>query len=227
MPSNALNALLAGVPEVDNLMAAQRHLKPSQRSAVGRAIRRASTVALSSHYERYLYVLNEEAVEALNREGVAGDVLPQILRLYHSKPAVELLSDTAWEQETRVNALRNFVSDEAWLWQAGARGRLDHARLLEFMSAPKPSDVMRYFRYWEIGDIFNAVTQAPHVRARLYVKLLELVDRRNGIAHGDPSIDPSYHDVMSYKGVVKVFCSRVDRTIAKRVAGITGSGLPW
>ena len=227
MPSNALNALLASIPEVDDLLGAQKPLPPLQRSTVGRAIRRASTVALSSHFERYLYVLNEEAVDVVNGSGIHGDQLPESLRLYHSKSAVELLAETAWERNTRSNALETFVKDEAWLWSLGMAGHLNHERLLEFMSAPRPDEIRRYFRYWDIPDIFNAITRTPHVRTKLYVKLVELVDKRNGIAHGDVNIVPTYHDVISYRGVVKAFCTRTDRAIARQIDRMTGAGRPW
>ena len=212
---------------MDHLLRAQAPLPPLQRSSVGRAIRRASTVALSSHYERYLYALNEEVVDAINAAGIEGDRLPQALRLYHSKPAVELLSDTAWEGTPRAEALERFVNEEAWLWSGAGAGSLEHPRLLHFMKAPKPDDVRRYFRYWAIPDIFATITRKPHVRAKINVKLLELVDNRNGIAHGDSSIVPTYHDVVSYRGVVKMFCTRADKAVARVVGRLAGIPPPW
>jgi hypothetical protein len=227
VPSNALTELLAAIPEVDDLLAAQRPTPPLRRSAIGRAIRRAGTVALSSHYERYLYALNEEAVDVVNGARPSGEHLPRSLRLYHSKPAVELLAGTAWEGTSRVDALQHFVETESWLWSTRTPGALEHTRLLEFMAAPKPDSVRRYFRYWQIPDIFTAITRTPHVRTRIYVKLLELVDKRNGIAHGDASVVPTYHDVISYRGAVRTFCTRVDKALARRLAQLLGTARPW
>jgi hypothetical protein len=227
VPSVALSALQIAIPEVDELLTAQRPVPPLKRSAVGRVIRRAGTVALSSHYERYLYGLNEAAVDAVNVAGLTGERLPEALRLYHSKPAVERLADTAWEGSPRAQVLRSFVHDESWLWTAGLTGGLEHARLLEFMTAPKPDAVRRYFRYWGIPDIFSAITRKPHVRAELNVKLLELVDKRNGIAHGDASVAPTYQDVISYRRVVNLFCSRVDAAMARRLSELLGAERPW
>lgn len=227
MASEALAGLLAAIPEVDALLSAQRPLRPLERSQTARVLRRASTVVLSSHYERYIYAVNEEAIDAVNSSGVRGDELPKSLRLYHSKPAVELLSDTAWDRDTRVNALTGFVEDEAWLWAEGKAGALDASRLLHFMSAPKPDAVVRYFSYWEIPNIFDVITRTPRTKAKLRAKLLELVDKRNGIAHGDTGIVPTYHDVLEYRGVVRTFCTRADRAMSKHLQRLTGGQLPW
>jgi hypothetical protein len=227
MPSAALAALLQALPEVNDLLAAGGPSLPLRNTAMTRATRRASTVALSSHYERYLYSLNEEAVTAINTAGIAGDALPEVLRLYHTKPAVELLSQTAWERSGRARALEGFIQEEAWLWVGGKAGTLSHGRLLEFMKAPKPDAVRRYFGYWGIDDIFATITRTPHVRTKLYVKLVELVDKRNAIAHGDASIVPTYNDVISYRGVVRTFCERTDGAMAKHLAVLTQSPEPW
>ena len=222
MPSKALTAFESELPEVEDLLTA----KHDQDRGV-RAIRRASTVALSGHYERYLYALDEEAIEAVNARGIGGLSLPQPLRLYHTKPAVKLLYETNWDQQPRVVALERFVQEEMWLWSSGLAGTLVQGRLLEFMTAPTPLQVMRYFGYWGIGDIFSAITRAPHVRSRIYVKILELVDRRNGIAHGDPSVEPTYQDVVSYRKAVRTFCSRVDQRMSKRLGELIGTGPVW
>jgi hypothetical protein len=95
------------------------------------------------------------------------------------------------------------------------------------MSAPKPDAVRRYFRYWEINDIFSAITRTPHVRAKIYLKLLELVDKRNAIAHGDAGMIPTYQDVVGYRGVVRLFCSRADTAMARRLSELLSGPRPW
>jgi hypothetical protein len=225
--SQALTALRNGIPEVDDLLSVLRPSPPLRGTPTARAIRRASTVVLSSHYERYVYALNEEAVQVVNAIGIPGSGLPLSLRLYHTRPAVELMAATAWERDARVEALRRFMSEEGWLWTEGVSGTLEHSRLLEFMTAPKPEAVLRYFAYWGIPDIFTAITRTPHIRARLFVKLLELVDKRNGIAHGDPEVEPTYQDVVAYRSVVRVFAERVDRVMSRRIGTLVGSPPPW
>lgn len=226
VPSSALSALLAALPEVDHLLGAYSPTQPLRRTERAQAIRRATTVVLSSHYERYVYAVNEEAVDAVNAAAVLSERLPRDLRLYHTKPAVERLAGTSWEAEPRVTALESFVREEAWLWIEGSSGGLQHGRLLEFMTAPKPDAVRRYFRTWDIPDIFSAITRTPHVRAKVYVGLLDLVDKRNAIAHGDVGVVPTHHDVVKYRGAVRTFCTRADKALARRMEQLLGVR-PW
>src|SRR4051794_13936585 len=113
MPSASLDALLEALPEVRLLLASQRGpTGPLRRPpAVTRVAWRACVVMLSSHYERYIYGLNEEAADAVNRAAVLGSRLPETLRRYHSRPAVEALAETKWETDRRADALRRFVNE--------------------------------------------------------------------------------------------------------------------
>jgi hypothetical protein len=180
----------------------------------------------SSHYERYIYALNEEAVDAVNASGIFRTVIPERLRLYHSRPAVEALAETAWESPRRAAALEAFVRNESWLWSDNVAGQLEASRLLAFMSAPTPLMVVRYFRYWGIDDVFSSITRRPHVRTRLFTRLSELVDRRNSIAHGDRAVEPTYHDVLSYIGAVRRFATRTDALFGRHVGTMVGVP-PW
>ena len=87
MPSDALKSLLAGIDEVRDLQAANPTPRGGlpDRPRVVRAINRGSVVLLSSHLERYLRGLNEEAVGVIDAAATGGSALPEILRLQHSK----------------------------------------------------------------------------------------------------------------------------------------------
>jgi hypothetical protein len=72
MSSRALQSLLIALEEVGDLQRANptpTGAAPSQPETT-RAIGRASVVLLSSHLERYIRNLNEEAVEFVNSAGV-------------------------------------------------------------------------------------------------------------------------------------------------------------
>ena len=75
MPSKALEGLLSGLDEID----AMQRANPTPQEGGGltkpdvvRALGRAEVVLLSSHFERYLYALNEEAVALILVNYVAG-----------------------------------------------------------------------------------------------------------------------------------------------------------
>ena len=68
---------------------------------------------LSSHFERYIFSLNEELVTFLNQHNVSGEKLPEKLRLQHSMTPVEELAKTGWQN--RSQKLGTFVASEGWL----------------------------------------------------------------------------------------------------------------
>jgi hypothetical protein len=227
MPSGALLDLFAGIEEVRDLQLANPAPRGSlpARSRVVRAINRSSVVLLASHFERYLWGLNEEAVDAVNASAVAGGLLPLGVRLQHSRTAVDAMLETQWDN--RSSQLETFASRDSWLWGAAPKGELDPDRLMRWMKSPLPERVTRVFGMWGVDDVFGTVTRVPHRKARYFKKLEELVSKRNRIAHGDRTTDATSHDISSYLSVVKEFSTRVDRVMARAVARHLGAGTPW
>jgi RiboL-PSP-HEPN len=227
MASDALNALLLALKEVDLL----QRINPTPTGAapdqpeITRAVGRASVVLLSSHLERYIRNINEEAVSVVNATAILGSQLPQPLRLLHSKSIVEDLAATTWDNETRATKLALLAQSETWLWLPSETGSLDHSRLLAWMKAPKSEQIQRYFRYWEIDDIFGRITYKPHTRSHLWLKIDELVEKRNNIAHGDLSTEATQADVRTYSKVVETFCVRSDRQLGRRLGRLLSTGI--
>jgi RiboL-PSP-HEPN len=225
--SDSLDAFGVAVQEVSELQKADptplgsAPVDPERTRVIGRA----SVVLLSSHFERYIYSINEEATTVLNSTGLLGYLLPELLKLLHSRESVESLLETGWDK--RGEKLRQFVQDEAWLWSNYKDGRLEHERLLAWMKAPTPKNLIRYYRYWNIDDIFRAITRAVHTRTDLRLKLEELVRKRNNIAHGDPSTEATQGDIESYRDATLRFCERADHRLSVALKRITTSAAPW
>jgi len=59
---------------------------------LARVAGRAQVVLLSAHFERYIYSVNEEAVEFVNHLHIPAASLPENLRLLHSRYPVEVVS---------------------------------------------------------------------------------------------------------------------------------------
>jgi hypothetical protein len=225
--SGALSALRVALQEIEDLEAASptQAGQAPRRPAVTRAVGRAGIVLLSSHFERYIYALNEELVDAINAAAANSSQIPDAVKLVHSKVGFEQIATTGWEN--RATHLSSFVLSDGWLWQQGANGKLDSDRLLAWMKSPKPKSVVRYFKYWGVNDIFTVVTRSPHRRQDMWLRLDGLVAKRNNIAHGDVSEQATPRDVRGYARAVLDFCERVDRFISRHIAKTLHIPRPW
>jgi hypothetical protein len=225
MPSAALITFQNALGEIEDLVVVAR---PSLRRGdlrTARAVGRAQAVLLSSHFERYFYTINEEAVTFLNAKNLDSTVLSDSLKLLHSKYPIDDISATGWEN--RSEKLATFVVEDGWLWQSDRHGALSHERLLAWLSAPKPADLRRYYRYWNIDDIFTSITRRPSARGQLWLGVQELVDTRNSIAHGDFAAQPTQRDIQRYLNSARTFCERADRALARALGRLTAGDRPW
>jgi hypothetical protein len=82
MPSAAVVSLRAAVQEVAILQAANPSPTGSapQKPDLTRVIGRACVVLLSSHFERYIYAVNEEAVDRIRNSGAHSSMIPLDIR---------------------------------------------------------------------------------------------------------------------------------------------------
>jgi hypothetical protein len=172
-----------------------------------------------------LRAVNEEAVDQVNAVIIRGAQLPVELRLQHSRIAVEAMLETQWKN--RVAQLEGFAKQDSWLWGQSPKDDLDADRLLKWMKSPFPDRIERFFAMWGVPGVFSRVTRGANTKKRFWTKLDELVERRNGIAHGDATVQATFQDVASYLSVVHDFCCRADRVMARTVARTAGVALPW
>ena len=227
MSSSALSGLQDGISEVRDLQAANPTPPGGLPSCpqVVRAINRASVVLLCSHFERYLRNVNEEAVAVVNQAVIRGAALPDRLRLQHSRIAIEELCGTSWEN--RADKLAELVKGDGWLWGDSPRAGLEHERLLRWMRSPLPKRIKRFFELWGVTDVFSRVTRQAHTRQRMWLRLQELVEKRNDIAHGEAGTEATYQDISSYITTVHTFCKRADGVLGRTLSQRIGTGRPW
>jgi len=226
--SAPLAALLAAIVEVRTLELSNPSPTggPPQNPPLTRAIGRACVVLLSAHLERYIHAINEETVNVLLTAGVQSSSVPELIRLLHLRQPIDELARTQWTG--RGSKLRDLMERESALWIPNAvPTALVHDRLVEWMRSPQCEEILRYFKQWGIDDIFSAVTRQPHTRAYLWLKLSELVNKRNNIAHGDPTSEATQADVRNYRQAVTKFCASADSVLSRRLARLFGLPRPW
>ena len=95
------------------------------------------------------------------------------------------------------------------------------------MKSPKPREVVRFYRLWGINDIFDAITRKASTKRKLYLKMSELVEKRNNIAHGDIGTETTRKEVREYREIVATFCCRADRQLASKLKRPLRVGCPW
>ena len=227
MPSDASQSLLQGVDEVTDLLRAD----PTPRGGISpdppasRAILRAAVVIIYSHFERYLRSVNEEAISLLNNSSVSSKVIPEVLRLRHSRIQIDCLADTQWDR--RSKGLREFTRHDAWLWGSANKGVLDHKRIIQWMKSPDPDNVKRFYRLWGIEDIFSSITRKPRKKRWYTWKIKELVEKRHNIAHGDFTTEATLEELRDYRTVIITFCDRVDRQLFRILSVHLGIPCKW
>lgn len=225
--SVALASLRDALLEIEHLEQASP-TKPGgspKEPEVTRAVSRAGIVLLCSHFERYFYAVNEEAVAFLNEHGAQGHQFPERLRLLHSRYPIDEISPTGWEH--RGSKLSSFLETDGWLWSGNLSGHLQAGRLLQWMKTPSPESLIRYYKYWGIEDIFSAVTRKPTTRSEFFLRIRGLVEKRNNIAHGDAGEQATPADVRRYARSVRDFCKRADGMLSRSIAKTLAIGAPW
>jgi hypothetical protein len=230
-PSAALQELQNGIAEFRALRSHPPMRRPqysaSAHSTALVAHRRACTVLLSGFYENYFYGVDEIAVSYLNGCGIDCDAVPVKMRLVQARKHVDDMSRRSWEK--RQADLELFAQQVGPMWMAGeTMSTLRAGPNLESMKAPTTQEVRRLYRLYGVEDVFSAVTRTSTARGKIIRSLDTLVENRNGIAHGDQTVQPTRTELTQYVDAVEKFCTRADvyfRTHLQRMSKTAPA--PW
>ncbi|MFI2784004.1 MAE_28990/MAE_18760 family HEPN-like nuclease [Streptomyces sp. ALB3] len=203
--------------EVETLLALNpmKSLDKSEKgsSATGReaanAITRSCTVMLVSHFEGFVKAGLTELIDEIGRAKPPTRRLPDGLLELHTRERIQEIFGT--DGPDRITRTRRLFMTYASLWEddRSINPRVLSAKILarQFTSA-KPEVIAQVFTLLGVGDVLDRldrhVNQAIIDRGesgtslKVGIKLLEIVDRRNKIAHGDKNEKPTPVEVENY-----------------------------
>ena len=196
------------------------------------ALNKAATVALCSAIEGYIEGVFDEGWDFLHATGIAVERLPDELRARIFLDRVEGILESRRRFAKLNSRIRKFFEREGHLWQAGTPFDALKSGVEEFSGQFQnslPKGIVRLFRLYGISDIFIEIQRETghSLRADTLVPTMkELVEKRNGIAHGDATVIPTALDVTRYFNAGRVTCRHIDVAAGIQLEELTGQ-FPW
>jgi hypothetical protein len=192
------------------------------------AITRACVVMLVSHFEGFVKAALTELIDEICQAKPPARRLPEGLLELHTRERLQEIFGT--EGPDRIHRTRRLFTTYAQLWDAdrAVNPHLLSAKLLtrQFTNA-KPEILDTVFSLLDVNDV---ITEADsHVNAAILargdgatslkvdVKLTEIVERRNKIAHGDRDEKPTPFEVESYMVFVKDLAQCISFIVEQRI----------
>ncbi|MEU2209124.1 MAE_28990/MAE_18760 family HEPN-like nuclease [Streptomyces hygroscopicus] len=200
----------------------------TQERELVNAITRACVVMLVAHFEGFVKAALTELIDEICQAKPPARRLPEGLLELHTRERLQEIFGT--EGPDRIHRTRRLFTTYAQLWDAdrAVNPQLLSAKLLtrQFTNA-KPEILEAVFSLLDVNDV---ITEADsHVNAailargdgatslKVNVKLTEIVERRNKIAHGDRAEKPTPFEVESYMVFVKDLAQCISFIVERRI----------
>lgn len=185
------------------------------------AVLRAAVVLLVSHFEGYLKLLCEAHIDWLSDGARESRTIPRSLREAYTVPLLEQVVQSG-NTEQRWALLKK-VRDLNCLWVDHAKppaGLLEPSVLSRRVTSAKPNVIDEVFTLIGHaspvceGDIdFTIAEEVQSLNIRR--GLVDVVECRNDIAHGDVSRLPTLEDVDRYLAFLQALTDRLERKMAR------------
>lgn len=215
----AYSAFITRLAEVDTLLAMAKALETSDpigNSVKTNAICRGAIVLLCSHVEGYVKELGELTLAKLTEQQICRSKIPNSVAYHVSKNFVADIKDTA-DTAKIADHIFNLIDSDLGFW--GSSGPLEvqipEDRFNKGFASPSFRKIATYlgrFGYAEYkrdlgfnltGDFQVCKTLIDHI-----------VDARNKIAHGNPTISKTPSDLMEAVKTTRQFCRATDNVFA-------------
>lgn len=186
------------------------------------AVHRACLVLLVAHFEGFAKAaLREYADEICAMRPPVRNVPAPLLELFTRERIQEIASLSPGVD--RVNKTRKLFAGFSNLWDEGRTvdPKLISSKVLaRQMTSLRPEVLRESFALIGISDIVDAssvILQASGVSVRVDMKLEEIVDKRNLIAHGDYSVKPTSVELSGYLEFLMAVAEAFSRIVADAI----------
>lgn len=203
-------------------------LKASKKRELANALYRGSVVLLSSHLERYLESLAVEAIDAINSAKLNVKRVPETLRLTQIKHLISKAHE-AKDITKKSDAIRELISNHEWfLDDTKPCERLSGDYLISGFDNPLPKRIQDLFRYFDISDVVGLAVNldTSEDRPLIELKVKELVEKRNSIAHTGMTTDLTRVDVVIYLRCSRRLVRGIDVIAGRQIETFVGTW-PW
>lgn len=230
MPSASLKQLKARLVDLDQLNRAHRMFTGGRQGRwwFTEPLNRAAVVLLCSHFEGFLEDIFEEYVRALCNSGVDVSQIPPKLRVAHVEKKLSEASKAGSRQE-KSERLREAFELASPLWEPGRAvqpGDLDGRQVTGRFSNPDFDQILWLFSFLDLREKVKAISWQRASKKSVRTNINEMVETRNGIAHGAINTGIRKADVTRYRKYVTGFGKAIDQILLNTFRKTVGSR-PW
>jgi hypothetical protein len=215
----AYSALVTRLGEVETLlkMASVFETKNATKHAQEiNALCRGAIVLLSSHIEGYTKEVGELTLAKIYEQSVCRSKVSNIVSYHASRDIISEIKDTSDAEKLAMKIVNFFERDHSVWEQTGPHPEpISEDRFNKSFSSPSFQKIASYinrFGYSEFKKDLSTKMRGDYLPAKNLID--HIVDVRNKIAHGDPTISKTPTDLLETIPMVKKFCRTTDDLFA-------------
>jgi hypothetical protein len=180
------------------------------------ALSRGALVLLSSHLEAYIKELGELALDSLYKYQIKKTGFNPAFFYHISKDFIDQIKDTS-DPEKIGEKIFAFLGNDLSFWDVSSdfSVQIPSDRFNGGFSNPSYKKIRAYINRFGYTDFQRDLCNALRADFQPVTNMIDhLVDVRNKIAHGDPIVTKTPHEVKDIVRFVKCFCSTTDALFA-------------
>jgi RiboL-PSP-HEPN len=213
--TSAYSSLILRLDEVELLRrsaAAKERDDPINLRYDINAFCRAGIVLLCAHLEAYIKELGEVALTNIHAKSVPRAILASQFFYHLSKDILDEVQDTS-DPIKVASKVFHFLQHDATYWdRVGSFPQpLPVDRFNKGFSNPAFQKIRAYFNRFGCADYKTELARKLKADYTVTVNMVDhLVDTRNKIAHGDPSVTKTPNDVKDMIRIIRAYCQATD-----------------